>query len=34
MALISLEEAKGYLRVNTTNEDAMTGILIYASERL
>ena len=34
MALISLEEAKGYLRVDTADEDAMIGILISASERL
>ena len=25
MALISLEEAKGYLRVDTADEDAMIG---------
>ena len=34
MALISLEEAKGYLRVDTADEDAMIGILICAAERL
>ena len=34
MALISLEEAKGYLRVDTADEDAMIGILISAAERL
>ena len=34
MALISLEEAKGYLRVDTADEDAMIGILIFAAERL
>ena len=34
MALISLEEAKGYLRVDTADEDAMIGILLSASERL
>ena len=34
MALISLEEAKAYLRVDTADEDAMIGILISAAERL
>ena len=34
MALISLAEAKGYLRVDTADEDAMIGILISAAERL
>lgn len=34
MALISLEEAKGYLRVDTADEDAMIGIFISAAERL
>ena len=34
MALISLEEAKGHLRVDTADEDAMIGILISAAERL
>ena len=34
MALISLEEAKGYLRVDTTDEDAMIGVLLSAAERL
>ena len=34
MALISLNEAKGYLRVDTADEDAMIGILIFAAERL
>ena len=34
MALISLEEAKGYLRVDTADEYAMIGILISAAERL
>ena len=34
MALVSLEEAKGYLRVDTADEDAMIGILISAAERL
>ena len=34
MALISLEEAKGYLRVDTADEDAMIGILISSAGRL
>ena len=34
MALITLEEAKGYLRVDTADEDAMIGILLSAAERL
>ena len=34
MALISLEEAKGYLRVDTADEDAMIGILITSAGRL
>ena len=34
MALITLGEAKGYLRVDTADEDAMIGILISAAERL
>ena len=34
MALISFDEAKGYLRVDTADEDAMIGILISAAERL
>ena len=34
MALISLNEAKGYLRVDTADEDAMIGILLSAAERL
>ena len=34
MALITLAEAKGYLRVDTADEDAMIGILISAAERL
>ena len=34
MALISLEEAKTYLRVDSADEDAMTGILLSAAERL
>ena len=34
MALITLEEAKGYLRVDTADEDAMIGILLSSAERL
>ena len=34
MALISLDEAKSYLRVDTEDEDAMTGILLSAAERM
>ena len=34
MALISLDEAKGYLRVDTADEDAMIGILLSSAERL
>ena len=34
MALITLAEAKEYLRVDTADEDAMIGILISAAERL
>ena len=34
MALVTLEEAKSYLRVDTADEDAMIGILISAAERL
>lgn len=34
MALISLEEAKSYLRVDTADEDAMIGILLSSAERL
>ena len=34
MALISLNEAKGYLRVDTADEDAMIGILLSAAEWL
>ncbi|WP_274939972.1 head-tail connector protein [Chordicoccus furentiruminis] len=34
MALVSLDEAKGYLRVDTADEDAMIGILLSAAERL
>ena len=34
MALITLEEAKGYLRVDTADEDAMIGILLTSAKRL
>lgn len=34
MALVSLEDAKGYLRVDTADEDAMIGILLSAAGRL
>ena len=34
MALISLGEAKAYLRVDSADEDAMIGILLSAAERL
>ena len=34
MALVTLEEAKEYLRVDSADEDAMTGILLSASERI
>jgi hypothetical protein len=34
MALITLEEAKGYLRVDTADEDALTGILLSSAERI
>ena len=34
MALISLNEAKGYLRVDTADEDAMIGILLSSAGRL
>ncbi|MGI5873415.1 MAG: head-tail connector protein [Bacillota bacterium] len=34
MALITLGEAKGYLRVDTADEDAMIGVLLSAAERL
>ena len=34
MALISLAEAKGYLRVDTADEDAMIGILLSSAGRL
>ena len=31
---VTKEEAKGYLRVDTADEDAMIGILLSAAERL
>ena len=34
MALVTLEEAKKYLRVDSADEDAMIGILLSAAERL
>ena len=34
MALVTLEEAKEYLRVDSADEDAMTGILLSAAERV
>ena len=34
MALITLEDAKGYLRVDTADEDAMIGILLSSAARL
>ena len=34
MALISLAEAKEYLRVDTADEDAMIGILLSSAGRL
>ena len=34
MALISLDEAKGYLRVDSADEDAMTGILLASAQRM
>ena len=34
MALISLEEAKGYLRVDTADEDAVIGTLLSAAGRM
>ena len=34
MALISLDEAKSYLRVDTEDEDAMIAILISSAGRL
>ena len=34
MALVTLAEAKSYLRVDTADEDAMTGVLLSAAERM
>ena len=34
MALITLQEAKGYLRVDTADEDAMIGTLLSSAGRL
>lgn len=34
MALITLEEAKGYLRVDSSDEDALIGILLSSAEQL
>lgn len=34
MALVSLDEAKTYLRVDSSDEDALIGILISSAERL
>ena len=34
MALVTLEEAKRYLRVDSADEDAVTGTLLSAAERL
>ena len=34
MALVTLEEAKKYLRVDSADEDAMTGVLLSAAERM
>ena len=34
MALISLDEAKGYLRVDTADEDAMIGVLISSAYQI
>ena len=34
MALITLEDAKSYLRVDSADEDAMTGILLSSAENL
>ena len=32
MALVTLEDAKEYLRVDSADEDAVTGILLSAAE--
>ena len=34
MTLITLDEAKGYLRVDTADEDAVAGTLLSAATRL
>ena len=34
MALVTLEEAKKYLRVDSADEDALTGVLLSAAERM
>ena len=34
MALITLDEAKKYLRVDSTDEDALAGILLSSAEQL
>lgn len=34
MELVTLEDAKEYLRVDSSDEDALTGALLSASERL
>lgn len=34
MALFTLEEAKNYLRVDSSDEDALTGILLSSAEQL
>ena len=34
MALVTLEDAKEYLRVDSADEDAVTGILLSAAERM
>ncbi len=34
MALITFEEAKDYLRVDSSDEDALVGILLSSSEQL
>jgi len=34
MALISLDEAKTYLRVDSSDEDALIGVLLSSAERL
>lgn len=34
MTLITLEEAKGYLRVDSSDEDALAGVLLSSAEQL